>query len=94
LVRTDITYCKQITYIALIFLLNTENFYSAFECLMNMIIPSFLSKFLLKDETFMKVRYDFFDELFKNFIPVLYNHFKNLDISPSLFFLIGLSLCL
>ena len=53
LIRTDITYCKQITYISLVFLLTCENFYSAFECVMNFIIPSFVSKFLLNDENFV-----------------------------------------
>lgn len=53
LLRSDITYCKQITYISMIFLLNCENFYSAFECLMNFTIPSFISKFLLNDEKFV-----------------------------------------
>ena len=53
LLRTDITYSKQITYISMIFLLNCETFYSAFECLMNFTIPSFISKFLLNDENFV-----------------------------------------
>ena len=53
LMRSDISYCKQITYISMIFLLLCENFYSAFECLMNFTIPSFISKFLLNDESFV-----------------------------------------
>jgi hypothetical protein len=55
LLRSDITYCKQITYISMIFLLNCETFYSAFECLMNFTIPSFISKFLLNDENFVTI---------------------------------------
>ena len=53
LFRPDTTYSQQITYISLILLLNTENYYSAFVALVNFIVPSLVMKFLIRDETYV-----------------------------------------
>ena len=55
--RPDITYSKQITYISLILYLNSENYYNAFVNLSNLILSSYLIKFLTNDETFVKIIY-------------------------------------
>lgn len=52
--RPDVTYSKQITYISLILYLNSENFYTAFVNLSNIMISSYLIKFLTNDEIFVK----------------------------------------
>ena len=51
--RPDVTYSKQITYIALFLYLNSENFYTAFVNLSNIMISSYLIKFLTNDEIFV-----------------------------------------
>jgi len=85
LYRPDLAYSRSIAYLASIFLLNCENYYLGFVCLANIIIPNHLSRFFLRDEKFIKLRYNFFDEIFMTYLPGLYIHFKNMDISISLF---------
>jgi len=51
--RPDVTYSKQITYISLFLYLNSENFYTAFVNLSNIMISSYLIKFLTNDEIFV-----------------------------------------
>jgi len=51
--RPDVTYSKQITYISLILYLNSENFYTAFVNFSNIMISSYLIKFLTNDEIFV-----------------------------------------
>jgi hypothetical protein len=84
--RPDITYSRPIAYIATVFYLNSEDFYQSFILTSNFIIPSFLTKFLIRDEIFIKTRCEFFENLLGNFIPSVYTHLKNLDISTRLFF--------
>jgi hypothetical protein len=55
LFRPDITYSKQITYISTILLLNSENYYNAFISLVNFAIPSFIAKFLTRDEIYVNL---------------------------------------
>jgi hypothetical protein len=84
--RPDITYSRQIGYITTIFYLNSEDYYQAFVLSSNFIVHSFLTNFLNKDEIFMKTRCDFFEQLVNSHCPLVYNHFRNLDISIRLFF--------
>lgn len=84
--RPDIPYTRSIAYIATVLYLNNDDFYQTFVSLSNFIIPSFLLKFLIKDEMYMKIRIDFFEKLIKMHLPALHTHFKNLDISLRLFF--------
>jgi hypothetical protein len=93
LFRPDITYSKQITYISAILLLNSENFYSAFVSLINFSVPSFVMKFLTRDEIYVtiflikiKLRLDFFERLLKNYVPLVYKHFVKFDVTTSLYF--------
>lgn len=55
--RPDVTYSKQITYISLILYLNSENFYTAFVNLSNIMISSYLIKFLTNDELFVSLKF-------------------------------------
>ena len=84
--RCDITYTRQIAYIASILYLNSDDYFQAFVLLSNFIIPSFLLKFLTREEIFIKVRCEFFESLLVQFIPSISTHFKNLDIHIKLFF--------
>ena len=84
--RPDINYSRPIAYIATILYLNSEDFYHAFILCCNFIIPSFLTKFLTKDEVVIKYRIQFFNNLIKAYAPAVSKHFKNLDISLGLFF--------
>ena len=54
LYRPDFAYSKNLAYISIILLLNCENYYSSFVCLMNLIIPGYLAKFQLRDENYVK----------------------------------------
>lgn len=51
--RPDVTYSKNITYISLILYLNSENFYTAYVNVSNIMISSYLIKFLTNDEIFV-----------------------------------------
>ncbi len=84
--RPDISYCQPIASIASILYLNSEDFYEAFVMCCNFIIPSFLTKFLTKDEVFIKYRIQFFANLIKTHSPSVFKHLKSLDISLELFF--------
>lgn len=53
--RPDVTYSKQITSISLILYLNSDNFYTAFVNLTNIMISSYLIKFLTNDEIFVRI---------------------------------------
>lgn len=55
LFRPDIAYSKQISYIAAVLRLNSDNYYSAFVNLINFIVPSVILKFLIRDEQFVKL---------------------------------------
>lgn len=85
--RQDLPYCKKLCYIAMIFLINSDNYYSAYVMFINFICnhSDFLFKFLTRDEIFIKSKIDLFDRSFKKMLPKVYKHFKSLDISTSLF---------
>ncbi len=53
LYRPDFAYGKNIAYFSTILLLNCDNYYTSFVCLMNLIIPSFLSGFQLREEKYV-----------------------------------------
>ena len=55
LFRPDITYSKQISYLSAILMLNSDNYYSAFVCLINFSIPGFIMKFLTRDEIYVYI---------------------------------------
>ena len=86
--RADIPYFKNLAYMAILFLLNSENYYKAYLLLVNFICfhSDFLLKYQIRDELFIKTRVDFFERMFYVKLPKLFKHFKNLDISTNLFF--------
>lgn len=53
--RPDVTYSKQITYIAFFLYLNSENYYKTFVNLSNLIVSTHLIKFLTNDEIFVDI---------------------------------------
>ena len=54
--RPDVTYSKQITYIAFFLYLNSENYYMTFVNLSNLIVSTHLIKFLTNDEIYVKIK--------------------------------------
>jgi hypothetical protein len=51
--RPDVTYTKQITYIAFFLYLNSENYYMAFVNLTNLVVSTHLIKFFRNEEIFV-----------------------------------------
>jgi hypothetical protein len=84
--RPDITYSRPLAYISTIFYMNSEDYYQTFVLIANFIIPSFFSKFLNRDEIFVKSRLEFFEMLMGKYNPQIYIHFKKMDINTRLFF--------
>lgn len=84
--RPDILYNKCIIFIAMIFLLNGEDYYNSFINLVNMILPSFLLNFFLRDEEFIKNYETFFNQLLRTNLPKIESHFSKFEITSSLYF--------
>ena len=49
LYRPDVIYSDNLIYIAIVILLNEDNIYKSFVCLVNLIFQNYLGKFLLND---------------------------------------------
>ena len=79
--RNDITYSKNIVYITLIFLLNSEDYSIAFIEMYNFIVQSCIVKFLNLEQSFIKNTTDILKLLLKKHTPKLYNHFEKLNFS-------------
>ena len=86
LYRQDIIYTKEIAYISIIFLLNSENYFQALVNMINFIIDSPGIKFIQKNEDFIKIRISFFQDLLNKYFPRLNNHLNKLEITPELYF--------
>ena len=84
--RPDILYNKYIIFIGMIFLLNGEDYYNSFINLVNMIFPSFLLNFYLRDEEFIKNYETFFNQLLSANLPKIESHFSKFEITSSLYF--------
>ena len=84
--RPDIIYTNHIAYIITIFYLNSQSCYDAFYCFCNFIIPSYLFKFIIKDEMFIESFSDFFKTIFQENLPKLKDLFKKYDIDVKFFF--------
>lgn len=52
--RLDVQYAKQITYIATIFYLNSEDYFQTFICLANFLANHYCIKFMNREEAFVK----------------------------------------
>lgn len=70
----------------MIFLLNGEDYYNSFINLVNMIFPSFLLNFYLRDEEFIKNYETFFNQLLSANLPKIESHFSKFEITSSLYF--------
>ena len=86
LYRQDIIYTKEIAYISIIFLLNSENYFQALVNMINFIIDSPGIKFIQKNEDFIKIRTSFFQDLLSKHFPRLNRHLIKLEITPELYF--------
>ena len=86
LYRQDIIYTKEIAYISIIFLLNSENYFQALVNMINFIIDSPGIKFIQKNEDFIKIRVSFFQDLLSRHFPRLNKHLIKLEITPELYF--------
>ena len=84
--RQDIIYTKEIAYISIIFLLNSENYFQALVNMINFIIDSPGIKFIQKNEDFIKIRISFFQDLLSRHFPRLNKHLNKLEITPELYF--------
>ena len=82
--RQDVLYTKEITELAIMIYLNTDNNYDAFRILCNFIIPSYLFNFIQNDISSIKNYYEFFEKLMQKYTPLLFNYIKGLN--HSLFF--------
>ena len=79
--RNDITYSKNIVYITLIFLLNSENYFTAFIEMYNFIVQSCIVKFLNLEQSFIQNSTHILIILLKKHTPKLYKHFEKLKFS-------------
>ena len=79
--RNDITYSKNIVYITLIFLLNSEDYSIAFIEMYNFIVQSCIAKFLNLEQSFIENSTHILISLLEKHTPKLYNHFKKLKFS-------------
>ena len=79
--RQDILYKKDITLIASIIYLNSDNNYDAFRLFCNLIIPSCLFNFIQKDISTIKNYYEFFEQLMRKYTPLLYNYIQSQNFS-------------
>jgi hypothetical protein len=84
--RPDIIYSNHIAYVITIFYLNSQSCYDTFYSFCNVVIPSFLFKFIIKDEIFIESFSDFFKTIFKENFPKLNDLFIKYDIEIKLFF--------
>ena len=86
LYRQDIIYTKEIAYISIIFLLNSENYFQALVNMINFFIDSPGIKFIQKNEDFINIRISFFQDLLSKHFPRLNKHLNKLEITPELYF--------
>ena len=87
LMRNDIVYKKSIVSLIFLFLMVEDNEYNAFCNLYNLICNSYILKFYIDDEDFIKKNTDFFSSLVKKYLPKIHEHFTNLEISHELYFI-------
>ena len=86
MMRNDVKYNRSIINFAFIFILVFNDEYTSFKNLYNLICSSNIIKFMIKDEDEILKNTDFFQNLIKDNNPIIYNHFKNIDISHDLYF--------
>ena len=85
LIRPDIMYNKSLVAFSFIFILACKDEYPSFYNIFNLICSTNLLQYYKKNENYIDIRVKFFDELLKDRIPKVSQHFENLDISSELF---------
>ena len=85
LMRPDINYNKTLIPFAFLFLLVGNDEFQSFCNIYNLICKSSILQYFLKNEDFINTRVQFFDDLLKNRINQVREHFNKLDISNELF---------
>lgn len=84
--RKDVSYNIDLTYLSLVISCNSENYFQAFVNLTNFVCGSYLIHFLKDSDKFIKTRINYFELIFKEYLPRLYDQFKQLGYSINLFF--------
>ena len=84
--RQDINYQSDLTYLTLVVMLNSEDYFQAFSNLSNLIVNGFLIYYMKEDDKFIKSRLNFMDEIFKSHLPALYKQFQLFGYQTNLFF--------
>jgi len=87
LIRNDLTYKRSILPLIYVFLIVEGDEYNAFCNIYNLICNNDIIKFYIDDETYIMKSLDFFNNLLEKYLPKIYKHFKNLEISHDLFFI-------
>ena len=82
----DMGYVQGMSYVAGNFLIYMDA-YEAFVCLANLLRNDFFVVFLQLNESRMQPRYHFFEQLFRHYLPELYQHFENESVTPDLYFM-------
>ena len=85
LMRPDINYNKTFIPFTFLFLLAGNDEFQSFCNVYNLICKSSILQYFLKNEDFINTRVQFFDDLLKNRINQVREHFNKLDISNELF---------
>lgn len=88
--RQDLSYSTSLLLISIVIYLNSSSVYDSFTTLINFIYSK-RSKFLLsfweKNENFIKIRFDYFQNLLTSLCPEVINHMKKMEFSIKLFFI-------
>ncbi len=86
LFRPDISYTKYFIYISAIFVLINRNYYNAFICLTNFLIPSCFLEFIQNNKLYIKSRIALMDSFLGEKCPALMQHFDKIEL-PTNFYL-------
>lgn len=84
--RKDIYYSSDITYLTVVIMLNSEDYFQGFSNLANFITNNYFIYFLKENGTYTKSRYNYFDKLFKKHLPQLHKQFQLFGYQTNLFF--------
>ena len=87
LMRNDLVYKNSIIPLIYTFLMVEDNEFNAFCNVYNLICNSNLIKFYIGDEDFINKNIDLFSKLVKKYLPNIYEHLTNLEISHELYFI-------
>ena len=83
--RPDVGYNKNLIMLIYIFLSVCQDEFKCFKNIFNLICSTNTLQFYRKNEEQINIRVKFFDDLLKERLPKISEHFRNLDISTELF---------